>query len=214
MITEGINPADGKPWVHPETRDEWRAWLIANHATSSGVHLTSWRRHTGRPALTYEAAIEEALGVGWVDSKAGKLDEDRSIIWYTPRRPKSGWSRPNKERVARLIADGRMLPAGQAVIDEAKRSGTWSLLDDVEDLVVPDDLAAAFEANPPARANWDAFGRSARRAILEWIVQAKRPETRAKRIHETATAAARNERANEWVPPEQRGTPTSGGASG
>lgn len=79
-----------------------------------------------------------------------------------------------------------MLPAGLAAIEESRRRGTWSLLDDVEDLLVPDDLTAAFAANPPAQANWDAFSRSARRGILEWIVQARRPETRARRIHETS----------------------------
>jgi uncharacterized protein YdeI (YjbR/CyaY-like superfamily) len=197
VIREGTNPTDGRPWVHPDTQEEWRTWLIANHATSSGVHFVSWRRTTGKPVITYEAAIEEALCVGWIDSKAGKLDEERSTLWFTARRKSSGWSRYNKERVARLIAEGRMLPSGQAVIDEAKRSGTWTLLDDVENLVVPDDLAAAFDANPPARANWEVFPRSAKRALLAWIVGAKRPETRAKRILETAIAAARNERANE-----------------
>jgi uncharacterized protein YdeI (YjbR/CyaY-like superfamily) len=204
VIGEGTNPADGKPWVQPSDRASWRAWLIANHATSSGVHLVTWRRAAGQPTVAYGDAVEEALCVGWVDSKAGKLDEDRATLWFTARRPRSGWSRPNKERVARLIAAGQMLPAGLAVIEDARRRGTWTLLDDAEDLIVPDDLAAALEAVPSARANWDAFPPSARRAILEWIVQAKRPETRARRIEETAAKAARNERANEWVPPDRR----------
>ena len=202
--TEGTRP-DGKPWVHPLTRAAWRAWLIANHATSVGVHLVTWRKATGRPALAYGEAVEEALCVGWVDSVAGKLDQERSILWFTKRRPKSGWSRPNKERVERLILEGLMLPTGLAAIEEAKRRGTWSLLDEVEDLVVPDDLAAAFTANPPARVHWDAFSRSGRRGILEWIIQAKRPETRARRVQQTATLAARNEKANQWVPPAERG---------
>lgn len=200
---EGTRP-DGKPWVHPLTRAEWRAWLIANHQTSSGVHLVTWRKATGRPAVAYGDAVEEALCVGWVDSVAGKLDAERSTLWFTKRRPKSGWSRPNKERVERLIADGLMLPAGLAAIEEAMRRGTWSMLDDVEDLVVPDDLAAALAAVPQAHANWDAFSRSARRGILEWIIQARRPETRARRVEETATLAACNEKANQWVPRDQR----------
>ena len=204
MIEEGINPADAKPWVQPSDRAAWRAWLIAHHATSTGVHLVTWRRVAGRPTLDYGAAVEEALCVGWIDSKAGKLDADRATLWFTPRRPRSGWSRPNKERVERLIAAGLMLPAGLAAIEEAKRLGTWTLLDDVEDLVVPADLDAALAANPPAQTNWDGFSRSAKRALLAWIVQAKRPETRAKRIDETATRAARNERANEPVTPERR----------
>ena len=202
-ITEGAR-ADGRPWVHPLTREAWRAWLIANHVTSSGVHLVTWRKSTGRPAVSYGDAVEEALCVGWVDAIAGKLDNERSTLWFTKRRPKSGWSRPNKERVERLIAAGLMLPAGLVAIEEAKRRGTWSLLDDVEDLVVPDDLAAALAVRGPARANWEAFSRSARRGILEWIVQARRPETRARRVEETARMAARNEKANQWVPPDQR----------
>lgn len=201
---EGTAP-DGKPWVQPLDRAAWRAWLIANHATSSGAYLVTWRRHTGKPSIAYEDAVEEALCVGWVDATARKLDDDRSMLWFTARRPRSGWSRPNKVRVERLLAQGLMLPAGQAAIDEARRRGTWSLLDDVEDLVVPDDLAEALAANPPARANWDAFSRSARRALLEWIVQARRPDTRAKRVHATATEAAHDRKANEWVPRDQRG---------
>lgn len=102
-------------------------------------------------------------------------------------------------RVERLLADGRMQPAGQAVIDAARASGRWELLDEVEDGVLPDDPAAALAARDGARAHWDAFPRSVRRAILEWIVQARRPGTRAKRIAETADRAARGERANQWT---------------
>ena len=200
---EGIGP-DGRPWIQPLDRATWRAWLVANHATSRGVNLVAWRASTGRPRLDYGEAVEEALCVGWVDSTARRLDEDRSTIWMGPRRPRSGWSRSNKERVERLVAAGLMLPAGLAAIEEAKRRGTWALFDAVEDLVVPDDLAAAFEEHPPSREHWDAFSRSARRALLGWIVQAKRPETRARRIDETARLAARNEKANEWVPKDRR----------
>ena len=181
--------------VHPETVQEWRAWLDENHETSPGVWLVSWKKHTGRPTVGYEEAVTEALAVGWVDSKGKRLDDDRTMLYLTRRRPTSGWSRPNKQRVERLLAEGRMGPAGQAAIDAAKETGTWSLLDDVENLVVPDDLAAAFAAHPPAREHWDAFPRSARRATLEWIVQAKRAETRAKRVAEAAAKAQANERA-------------------
>jgi uncharacterized protein YdeI (YjbR/CyaY-like superfamily) len=186
--------------VEPGSRAEWRAWLIANHARAAGVWLVTYRASSGRQRLDYAASVEEALCVGWVDSKGGRLDDQRTLLWFAPRSPRSAWSRSNKERVDRLMAAGLMLPAGMAAIKEAKRRGTWTLLDDVEDLVVPPDLSAAFEAQPPARANWDAFSRSSRRAILEWIVQARRPETRAARIQETATLAARNEKANEWRP--------------
>jgi uncharacterized protein YdeI (YjbR/CyaY-like superfamily) len=185
------------PQVHVETAEEWRAWLVANHEESTGVWLVSWKRPTGRPAIGYEASVEEALAFGWIDSKGLTLDDERSMLWFTRRKQGSGWSRPNKERIQRLEADGRMTDAGRALIDAAKADGSWTLLDDVEDLVVPDDLAEAFARHPGSRAQWDEFPRSPRRALLEWLVHAKRPETRAKRIEEIAVKAAKGERANQ-----------------
>jgi uncharacterized protein YdeI (YjbR/CyaY-like superfamily) len=190
----GIDDGDR---VQPGSVAEWRAWLDDNHDSATGVWLVSWKKHTGRATVGYDDAVTEALAVGWVDSKGMRLDDDRTMLWLAPRRPTSAWSRPNKVRVERLVAEGRMGRAGQQVIDAAKRNGTWSLLDDVEDLVVPEDLAAELELRAGARAAWDAFPRSARRAILEWIVLAKRPQTRAARIAETADKAARGERAHQ-----------------
>jgi uncharacterized protein YdeI (YjbR/CyaY-like superfamily) len=122
------------------------------------------------------------------------LDDERTMLWLSPRRPASGWSRPNKERIAGLEAAGRMAPAGARVVAEARASGAWSLLDEVEALIVPDDLATAFDRHPGARAHWDAFPRSTRRAMLEWISQAKRAETRQRRVAETAERSGRGER--------------------
>jgi uncharacterized protein YdeI (YjbR/CyaY-like superfamily) len=186
---------DGRPMAGPFERAAWRAWLIANHPTSRGVYLVSWRRTSGRTSVSYEEAVEEALCVGWIDSSGRVIDEERSIQWFAPRRARSAWARSNKERVARLTAAGLMLPAGLAAIEAAKRSGMWTLLDDVEDLIVPDDLASALRDRPPARDQWDAFPPSARRAMLQWVVEARRPETRAGRIAQIAEKAARNERA-------------------
>jgi len=199
MTKEGTAP-DGRPMVGPFDRASWRAWLIANHAASDGVHLVSWRKPSGRTSVPYEEAVEEALCVGWIDSVGGKLDEDRALQWFSPRRSRSGWARSNKDRVERLIAAGQMVPAGLAAIEEAKRNGTWTMLDDVENLVVPPDLAAALDANPAAREHWEAFSRSLRRAILEWIAQAKRPETRAKRIAEAVDNAQRGEKPPQFRP--------------
>ncbi|WP_240694851.1 YdeI family protein [Cryobacterium sp. SO1] len=137
--------------------------------------------------------------MGWVDSKPQKLDDERTMLYFSPRKPTSAWSRPNKIRVEALRAAGLILPAGEAAIAHAISNGSWALLDEVEDLIVPPDLAEAFEENPPARANWDQFPPSARRGILEWIVQAKRPQTRAARILETAQLASRNQRAAQWT---------------
>lgn len=184
-----------------ETRPEWRAWLEGNHDRSPGVWLVTWKKASGRPVLAYEDIVEEALCFGWIDSKPGKVDGDRTRLLLTPRKPGSSWSRPNKERVALLESAGLIAPAGQAVIEGARADGSWSRLDDVENLVVPGDLAAAFDRHPGSSGHWDAFPRSARRGILEWIVSAKRPETRAKRVEETARLAARNQRAAQWPRP-------------
>jgi uncharacterized protein YdeI (YjbR/CyaY-like superfamily) len=194
-VTADAAAPDGRPMAGPFDRAGWRAWLIDHHGTSNGVYLVSWRRPSGKTSVSYEEAVEEALCVGWVDSSGRNLDEERSIQWFSPRRARSAWARSNKERVARLTAAGLMLPAGLAAIEEAQQSGMWTLLDDVENLVVPDDLAAALASTPPARANWDAFPPSARRAMLQWVVEARRPETRTKRIADITARATRNERA-------------------
>ena len=184
----------------PEDLAAWRTWLERHHARPEGVWLVTWRSGSGGPHITYEESVEQALCFGWVDSKGKKLDDERTMLWFTRRKRGSGWSRPNKQRIERLLAAGAMAPAGIAVIEAAKADGSWTLLDAVEDLVVPDDLAAAFDARAGSREHWEAFPRSAKRALLEWIVQAKRPETRARRVTETADKAALGERANEWRP--------------
>lgn len=181
---------------HAESRDEWQRWLAHNHDTSDGVWLVSWKKSTGKPQVTYEECVEAALAYGWIDSTAGTLDDERSMLWFARRRPNSGWSRPNKERIARLEAAGLMAPPGKRAVEVAKENGSWTQLDDVWNLVVPDDLDAALAERKGAREQWDAFSPSARRGILEWIVHAKREDTRRKRIEETAEAAARGERAH------------------
>lgn len=186
--------------VHVETREEWRAWLSQHHRTSAAVWLVSWKKHTGRPAIPYDEAVAEALAFGWVDSKPRKLDADRTMLYYTPRRSGSAWSRPNKFRVEQLEREGLMSEEGRRAVDAAKQDGSWNLLDDVEDLIIPPDLAAAFDRHPGASPAWESFPRSAKRGILEWIVQAKTRRTRDRRIEQTASLAARGERANQWRP--------------
>ena len=159
-----------------------------------------WRPRSGRAGLSYEEAVQEALCFGWIDGKAAGLDDQRTMLRFSPRKRGSGWARTNKVRIERLLAEGLMAPAGLALIEEAKRDGSWTLLDDVENLVVPDDLAAALDAHPGARERWDALPRSVRRGALEQIVQAKRPETRAKRVAEFALVTAQGERPGQWRP--------------
>ena len=207
------NRVDGDR-VQPDSVAGWRAWLAEHHGRPDGVWLVTWRAGSGGPRITYDESVEQALCFGWVDSLGRALDDARTMLWFAPRKPRSGWSRPNKQRVERLQAAGLMAPAGLAVVEAAKADGSWTLLDAVEDLVVPDDLAAAFAARPPALEHWEAFPRSVKRGILEWIVQARRPETRARRVAETAERASRNERANQWRGPGARRPARSADPSG
>lgn len=180
--------------VHAETIAQWQSWLVDNHASADGVWLVSWKAATGRPKISYEDSVLEALTVGWIDSLANTLDEERSMLWFSPRKPTSAWSRPNKERIALLESHGRMLAGGISSVEVAKANGAWTALDDIENLVVPDDLAVALTARD-AWTNWNEFPRSTKRAILVWISQTKVPATRAKRIAEAAEKAGRGERA-------------------
>jgi uncharacterized protein YdeI (YjbR/CyaY-like superfamily) len=190
-----VSALDDAPLVHADDRATWRAWLEANHSIARGAWLVTWRPRSGRPFLDYEAAIEEALCFGWVDSTGGHFDDGRGKLYFAPRKPRSVWAATNKARIERLIADGRMAPAGLAAIERAKANGSWEVLDSVERLEVPDDLAAALASRPPADDHFAAFPPSARKMMLGWVALARRPETRATRITQIAEAAARNERA-------------------
>jgi uncharacterized protein YdeI (YjbR/CyaY-like superfamily) len=178
------------------SRAEWRAWLAEHHATEPGAWLVRWKKASGGPHLPYGEAVEEALCFGWIDGQARPLDDRRSQMLVTPRRAGSAWSRANKQRIERLRAGGRMEAAGLAAVERAKADGSWWALDAVEDLIEPDELREALDRDAAARREWDAFPRSARRAILEWIVSARRPETRARRVEETSRLAAQGIRAN------------------
>ena len=172
-------------------RESWRAWLEANHAASQGIWLAVGKKGNPVTSLTYEAAVEEALCFGWIDSTVRRLDEHRFRQLFTPRRVGGNWSLSNKARVARLIASARMTPAGLAPIEQAKADGSWTLLDEVEDLVVPSDLAGALAKAPEAaRRHFAEFTDGQKKQILYWIVSAKRVETRSRRIAQTVTAAA------------------------
>lgn len=184
--------------THPTTRAEWRSWLDKHHGQDEGVWLISYKKATGKPYVAYDEAVEEAICFGWVDSKINRLDEERAMRWFAPRRPGSSWSRSNKQRVEKMIAAGQMATAGLAKIEAAKADGSWNALDAVENLEIPKDLATALAAYDAAGANFQAFPRSVKRSILEWIANAKRPATRAKRIAETARLAQDNIRANQW----------------
>jgi uncharacterized protein YdeI (YjbR/CyaY-like superfamily) len=168
------------PQVHPKTTAEWRRWLQDNHDQAQGVWLVAYKAGTGKARLTYEESIPDALSYGWIDSLNKPLDNERTALLFTPRKTGSGWSRTNKMRIARLIKEGRMEAAGLAKIETAKRDGSWTLLDSVEALEVPDDLRKALGA--AGMRTFEALTPGRRKEHLRALVTAKRPETRAKRI--------------------------------
>jgi uncharacterized protein YdeI (YjbR/CyaY-like superfamily) len=183
--------------IEPKDRAAWRRWLERHHATSGSVRLALVKGTSDVRGVRYAEAVEEALCFGWIDSTAGRLDNDRYTVLMTRRKAKSGWSAVNKQRVERLVREGRMAAPGHAAIEAAKADGSWSKLDASHALEVPRDLATALRAFPNAKRHFDAFPPSARRIILQWIDDAKRPETREKRIADTARLAERNVRANQ-----------------
>ena len=200
--------SDRHPELTIESQAQWRDWLAAHHEDAPGVWVTTNKKDSGRPYVPVEHIVDEALAHGWVDSRPRSVDDTRSQRLITPRRPTSAWSRVNKQRVERLIATGRMTPAGLAAIETAKRNGAWTALDDVETLAEPGGLRAALDADPAARRNWNEFPRSTKRAILEWVAAAKTAGTREKRIADTASKASINIRANQWRQPKGTQPPT------
>jgi uncharacterized protein YdeI (YjbR/CyaY-like superfamily) len=181
----------GRPAFQADHPDQWRAWLAEHHDDAEpGVWLVTWRRGSGHDVPGYEPWILEALAHGWIDGQASTVDAGRHALWFTRRRSGSRWSRLSKERVARVEAAGRMADAGRAVVEAAKADGSWTRHDDAEALVVPDDLADALAARPGAREHFDAFAPGVRRQVLGWLADARRADTRARRVTETADLAA------------------------
>jgi uncharacterized protein YdeI (YjbR/CyaY-like superfamily) len=182
-------PKSDLPMYHAKGRQEWRRWLEQNHATSSGVWLVYYKKGSGKSRLAHDEAVEEALCFGWIDGLLNKLDHERYKVLFSPRKPQSTWSKINKERVERLIAHGLMTPAGMAKVEIARENGSWNVLDEVEALTIPDDLALAFAANPTAERNFMAFSKSVKKGILNWLRSARR-------ITDTVGRAERNIRIN------------------
>lgn len=185
----------GFPIYHALTRAQWRAWLEAHHGSARGVWLCSYRKAADKPAVPYVDAVLEALCFGWIDSTVNLFDDERALQLMTPRKPKSTWTRLNRRRVAELEAAGLMTDAGRRAVEVAQQNGWWTIIDPVEDLVEPDDLAVALDAAPSARAAWTSFPASAKKQMLWWVISAGKPDTRAGRIATIVVKAERNERA-------------------
>jgi uncharacterized protein YdeI (YjbR/CyaY-like superfamily) len=184
---------------HARDIREWRQWLEENCTNKKSVWLVLFKKTSSTPSINYSEAVDEALCWGWIDSKPNKRDAESNYQYFAKRNPKSNWSLVNKNKVESLLAQGRMTPIGQAMIDLAKQTGTWDALEEVDLLQEPIDLTDALSLIENAKDNWNLFPKSTKRGILEWILNAKTSKTRAKRIEETARLAGENVRANQYV---------------
>ncbi len=183
---------------YAKTQKEWRKWLEKNHQSEKSVWLIIYHKKSDKPSIYYDEAVEQALCFGWIDSIAHKRDEESKYQFFAVRKPKSNWSKLNRERAEKMIAENLMTSRGQEMIKLAKKTGTWEALVDVQNSVIPKDLQNLFDKNKTAFKNFQAFPPSSKRIILEWILNAKKKETREKRLEQTVALAAKNIKANHY----------------
>jgi len=179
--------------LYVTSREEWREWLENNYDKEKEVWLIYYKKHTGKARIPYDDAVEEALCFGWIDSIVKRIDEEKYIQKYTPRKDKSIWSELNKARARKMIKQKRMTEAGLAKIDAAKKNGEWQKkISNIDATELPPDLKKALAANKKAKENFAGFTPSQRKQYVWWILSAKREETRKKRVMETVKRAAKN----------------------
>lgn len=185
--------------LYAQNRDRWRNWLKANHNKEQNVWLVLHKKESKTPSVTYAEAVEEALCFGWIDSTPNKRDSDSFLLYFAVRKKGGVWSKINKERITRMINEGKMTPAGMKRIEEAKKDGSWDKLNSVDDLQMPAPLKKGFGANKKALKNFLAFPPGVKKQLYFWVLSAKTETTRSSRIKEIVTKAGRNIRANQWV---------------
>lgn len=182
----------------PASRAEWRAWLKKHHLRKTSVWLICYKKKSNKPSLSWSEAVEEALCFGWIDSVRKPIDEEKFMQFFGKRKARGTWSKVNKEKVAQLIQAGLMMPAGLQSIELAKQNGSWTILDQVEELHIAPDLQAAFDALPGSGEFFHRLSKSVRKADLQWLVLAKLPATRQKRIQEIASLAAQGQKPKQF----------------
>lgn len=185
--------------LSPENRQEWRAWLALHHHVKQMIWLVCSKKNAARSTIMREEAVDEALCYGWIDGTTRPLDADRYLQSFTKRKPRSVWCKANKEKADQLIRDGLMTQAGLDSIAIAKGNGYWSILDEVEALIIPKDLKVAWRKNPKARDHFSGLGRSDKKRLLQWLVLAKRPETREQRIREIVTCGEKGIKPKQFI---------------
>jgi uncharacterized protein YdeI (YjbR/CyaY-like superfamily) len=174
---------------YPMSLTDWRQWLEKKHLSKQSVWLVFYNKGSDKKSITWGEAVDVALCFGWIDSKKIKIDEETSHQFFSKRKAKSTWSKINKEKVKLLIDNGLMTEAGHKSIEVAKQNGSWTILDDVEALIIPKDLKAELDSKMVAKDYFENLSKSVKKAILQWLVLAKRPETRQKRLAEIVESA-------------------------
>jgi uncharacterized protein YdeI (YjbR/CyaY-like superfamily) len=174
---------DGKPILHLASPEEWEAWLDAEHASSDGVWLKFAKKGSGATTVVYAEALDVALCFGWIDSQVMTLDERFYLQKFTPRRSRSKWSRINVEKIEALTKAGRMRPAGLEQVELAKADGRWdTAYSSPANITEPPDLKKALKASPKAAEHWAKLNKSNRYAVIYQLEDAKKPETRERRL--------------------------------
>jgi uncharacterized protein YdeI (YjbR/CyaY-like superfamily) len=177
---------------YPGSQTAWRIWLQENHLSRQAVWIVFYNKKSEKKSITWSDAVDVALCFGWIDSKKIKIDEETSHQFFSKRKSVSTWSKINKEKVQQLIEKGIMSEAGYKSIETAKQNGSWTILDDVEELKIPKDLDKEFKNKKGSQDFFLGLSKSVKKAILQWLVLAKRPETRQKRITEIVELAGQN----------------------
>jgi uncharacterized protein YdeI (YjbR/CyaY-like superfamily) len=183
---------------HPQNRLEWREWLQDYHDKKSSIWLIYSKKKANMLRLTWSEAVDEALCFGWIDSKSKPIDNDRYMQFFSRRKPNSVWSKINKAKVQRLTEEGLMTRAGLDVVEHAKRKGSWAALDEIEELIIPEDLQVELRKRPAALSYFLSLSRSDKRNILQWVVVAKKAETRSNRITQIVDCGDLNMKPNQF----------------
>lgn len=183
---------------YPTSQADWRQWLEENHLSKQSVWLVFYAKSSEKPSISWSEAVDEALCFGWIDSKKIKIDEEKSHQFFSKRKPQSTWSKINKEKVQNLITKGFMKQAGLNSIEAAKQNGSWTILDEVEELIIPKDLETAFKKHQGSKNYFQSLNKTIRKMMLTSLVLAKRPETRQKRIDEIAELAGQNKKPRQY----------------
>lgn len=183
---------------YPTSQKAWRQWLKKHHRLKQSIWIIYYKKETNKPSLTWSKAVDEALCFGWIDSTVRSVDEEKFMQFFSKRKANSSWSKINKAKVERLIEQGLMTDAGLKTVEIAKQNSSWTILDSVEALTIPKDLAAALKSRPGSKKYFVSLSKSVQKSILQWVVLAKRPETRKKRIVEIATLAAKGQKPKQF----------------